>query len=75
MPTLETHNGYPLWRYIPNVGAAGTFVALFALATAPHVWVMVKRRSWFCIPFVIGGLCKSRLLVYLSSPRRETRVG
>lgn len=58
MPTLETHNGYALWHYIPNRPAAIVFVVLFALMTVFHGTVMIRHRMWFCIPFVIGGFCK-----------------
>lgn len=58
MPTLETHNGYALWHYIPNRPAAIVFVVLFALMTIFHGTVMIRNRMWFCIPFVIGGFCK-----------------
>ncbi|ERT00407.1 RTA1 domain protein [Sporothrix schenckii 1099-18] len=56
MPSLETHNGYPLWHYIPNRPGAIVFVVLFALMTALHGTRMVRHRMWFCIPFVIGGV-------------------
>ncbi|OAA75984.1 RTA1 like protein [Akanthomyces lecanii RCEF 1005] len=55
MSTLELHNGYPLWHYIPNRPAAVIFVVLFACATAYHTFVLFKHRLWFCLPFVIGG--------------------
>lgn len=58
MPTLETHNGYALWHYVPNRPAAIIFTVLFASVTAYHVTLMIRRRLWFCIPFVIGGVCK-----------------
>ncbi|TQV91613.1 RTA-like protein [Cordyceps javanica] len=54
MPTLELHNGYPLWKYIPNRPAAAIFIALFALATCYHTFLLFRHRLWFCLPFVIG---------------------
>ncbi|VUC35075.1 unnamed protein product [Clonostachys rosea] len=56
MPTLETYNGYPLWRYIPSLPAAIIFVIIFAILTGLHMWKMFRHRMWFCIPFVIGGV-------------------
>ena len=58
MPTLETHNGYPLWLYIPSRPAAIIFVMLFAGTTVYHIFLLLRNRLWFCIPFVIGGICK-----------------
>ncbi|KAH6673911.1 RTA1 like protein-domain-containing protein [Plectosphaerella plurivora] len=56
MPTLQTHNGYPLWRYIPSLPAAIVFAAVFGVLTIAHTWRMFRHRMWFCIPFVVGGL-------------------
>lgn len=58
MPTVETYHGYPLWHYIPNRPAAIIFTVLFGLATVVHSVLMFRHRTWFCIPFIIGGLCK-----------------
>jgi hypothetical protein len=59
MPTLESHNGYYLWHYIPNIAAAIVFAIIFAVATGAHTWRMIQTRMWFCLPFVIGGFCTS----------------
>ena len=67
MPTLETHNGYPLWEYIPNRPAAIVFAILFGCITIFHSYLMFRNRQWFCLPFVIGGLCKSQQ-AYLPNP-------
>ena len=36
--------------------AAVIFVALFGLATLLHIFQMLRSRTWFMIPFVIGGI-------------------
>lgn len=59
MPTLETYKGTLLWHYVPVLPLAITFAALFGLITIAHGCRMVKARMWFCLPFVIGGVCKS----------------
>lgn len=59
MAGLESHNGYYLWHYVPNIAAAVIFIVVFAIVTGAHVWRMVQTRLWFCLPFVIGGVCKS----------------
>ncbi|KAJ4376646.1 hypothetical protein N0V86_006762 [Didymella sp. IMI 355093] len=47
---------YVLWPYTPSV-AGGVIAALvFALLTCAHIFRLVKSRTWFCIPFVIGAL-------------------
>lgn len=50
-----------LWRYGPSRAAAIVFVAFFAVPTGFVVWRIVKTRSWHCILFAVGGLCKSPL--------------
>jgi hypothetical protein len=47
---------YVLWPYTPTI-AAGVIAALvFAVLTGVHVWQLIRNRTWFCLPFVIGGL-------------------
>jgi hypothetical protein len=47
---------YVLWPYTPTI-AAGVIAALVFIAiTSVHTWRLVKNRTWFCVPFVIGGL-------------------
>jgi len=59
MPTLESHNGYYLWHYVPSIAAAILFAILYLAITGAHLWRMIQSRTWFCIPFVIGGFCAS----------------
>lgn len=64
-----------LYDYDPSLPAAVIAVIIFAILSAAHGWRMIKHRTWFCIPFVIGGLCKSesrfriliQILIYASS--------
>ncbi|KAM5354686.1 hypothetical protein ACJ41O_001333 [Fusarium nematophilum] len=56
MPKLETHNGYPLWHYVPSLPAAIIFAIVFSILTIGHAWKMFRHRMWFCIPFVVGGV-------------------
>jgi hypothetical protein len=39
------------------MGAAVLFTLLFIGTTGYHVFQMLKSRTWFIIPFVIGGVC------------------
>lgn len=61
MPTLELHNGYPLWHYVPNRPAAIIFFLIFGCSTIWHTVLLFRHRLWFCLPFVIGGFCKHAL--------------
>lgn len=49
---------YNLYNYDPSPSAAIAFAVFFGLSAAFHIWQVVRNRSWFFIPFVIGGICK-----------------
>lgn len=57
MPTTEDR--YELYHYIPSIAAAAVAIIIFAILTILHGYRMVKRRMWFCLPFVVGGMCTS----------------
>jgi hypothetical protein len=47
------------YHYDPSIAAAGIFTALFALSTIFHLLQLIRTRTWYFIPFAIGGICKS----------------
>ncbi|KAI4717977.1 RTA1-domain-containing protein [Aureobasidium sp. EXF-10727] len=47
---------FKLYRYDPSLGAAVVFVIAFAAMTALHFYQMVRTKTYFFVPFVIGGL-------------------
>lgn len=60
MAKLEPYRGgYYLWNYVPSIAGAVIFLLLFLGMTALISWRMFKTKTWFCLPFAIGGLCKS----------------
>lgn len=61
LSTMSDTNGAPkfvLWHYSPSVIAAAIAAALFGLLTIANLVRLIQKRTWFCIPLVIGGLCK-----------------
>jgi hypothetical protein len=50
---------YQLYHYDPSTGAAIVFAALFALTAAVHIVQMIRARTWYFIPFIIGSICMS----------------
>ncbi|KAI9856832.1 MAG: hypothetical protein M1824_005205 [Vezdaea acicularis] len=53
---MNLHN--PLWqfyRYKPSVAAATVFIALFLLLTAIHSTQLLRWRTWYFLPFLVGG--------------------
>ena len=60
MAVLEPfRGGYYLWKYLPSIPAAVVFILLFLGMTGLIFWRMFKTKTWFCMPFAIGGVCKS----------------
>lgn len=62
MLQLRADNGdalhFKYFYYNPSMGAAVLFLILFALITSFHFFRMIKSKTWFMVPFCIGGLCK-----------------
>jgi hypothetical protein len=52
---------YKLWNYTPSVAGGAIGAIVFAVVTSLHTYRLVRNRTWFCIPFVIGGLVSSKL--------------
>ncbi|RAH54087.1 RTA1 like protein [Aspergillus piperis CBS 112811] len=66
-----------LYYYTPSAAAAGIFVVLFGISTVLHLLQLVRTRTWFMIPFFIGGILETigyvgRLLSSLESPDYST---
>jgi len=59
MAVLEPYIGdFYLWKFLPSQVAAIIFLALFLVLTTLHFWRIYQLRSWFCLPFAIGCVCK-----------------
>ncbi|OJJ72228.1 hypothetical protein ASPBRDRAFT_207464 [Aspergillus brasiliensis CBS 101740] len=68
---------FTLYYYTPSAAAAGIFVVLFGISTVLHFLQLVRTRTWFMIPFFIGGILETigyvgRLLSSLESPDYST---
>ncbi|KAH8645877.1 RTA1 like protein-domain-containing protein [Tricladium varicosporioides] len=44
-----------VWSYSPSVPAAVIFIILFTSSTGFHFFQIIKKRSLFFIPFIVGG--------------------
>jgi hypothetical protein len=49
------NNDFKLYRYDPSLAAASIFIVLFFLASTLHTYQLLRTRTWFFIPFCIGG--------------------
>ncbi|KAL4953572.1 RTA1 like protein-domain-containing protein [Aspergillus filifer] len=47
---------FKYYNYNPSEGAAIPFAALFGLATLVHIWQTIRARTWYMIPFIVGGI-------------------
>jgi uncharacterized membrane protein len=56
--TQESSVSFSFYHYDPSMAGAVIFIVLFLGTTLFHIYQMVKTRTWFFIPFVIGGICK-----------------
>jgi hypothetical protein len=52
------YGGYVFYHYELSMAAAVIFVLLFGASTIWHSVQMFRTRTWFMIPFLIGGCCK-----------------
>ncbi|KAL4940671.1 RTA1 like protein-domain-containing protein [Aspergillus oleicola] len=49
------HSDFKLYRYDPSIGAAVVFIILFIIASGIHTYQAAQTKTWFVIPFVVGG--------------------
>ncbi|KAJ4288584.1 hypothetical protein N0V90_011821 [Kalmusia sp. IMI 367209] len=47
---------WKLWSYTPSVAGGVIAAIIFFILTSIHAFRLIKNRTWFCIPFIVGGL-------------------
>ncbi|KAI1442570.1 RTA1 like protein [Annulohypoxylon stygium] len=47
---------FVFYRYKPSMAAAVIFIILFAISALIHIVMLIRKRTWYFIPFVIGCL-------------------
>jgi hypothetical protein len=47
---------YVLWPYTPSLVGGVIAGIVFAVLFGLHTWRLIRNRTWFCIPFVIGAI-------------------
>ncbi|KAG9497590.1 hypothetical protein J7337_010451 [Fusarium musae] len=48
--------GYIFYNYNPNMVAAVIFIVVFGLSALLHTYQLIRSRTWYFIPFLIGCL-------------------
>lgn len=56
---------YYLYHYEPKKVPAIIFLVLFGISSILHIFQLVRKRTWYFIPFVIGGACKRFLDLFV----------
>jgi hypothetical protein len=54
----DSNGKYILYHYYPSLPAAIIFTVLFLCTTLLHTFQLLKRRTLYFAPFVVGGCCK-----------------
>jgi hypothetical protein len=47
------------YPYTPSKGAGYAFMVLFLFTTAGHIFGVVRLKTKFFIPLILGGVCMS----------------
>jgi uncharacterized protein YebE (UPF0316 family) len=50
------YGDFKLYRYDPSMAGAVIFIIAFIAVTALHFYQMIRTKTYFFVPFVIGGL-------------------
>jgi RTA1 like protein len=58
-PSLDDPNVWVPYRYHPTTVGAGIFIGVFTLTTILHIAQVIRHRTWYFIPLIVGGLCTS----------------
>ncbi|KAN0102064.1 RTA1 domain containing protein [Hyaloscypha variabilis] len=74
---IRANTPFILYHYAPSTPAAVVFILLFFLATLLHAFLAVRTRTWYFIPFILGGLFETigytaRLISSTQSPPYTT---
>lgn len=51
-------SGFTFYNYDPSIAAACIFALIFGVSALLHTWQCWRARAWYCIPFIVGALCK-----------------
>lgn len=47
------------YKYEPSMAAAVIFIITFSASSLLHAFQIIKTKTWFFIPFLVGSLCES----------------
>jgi hypothetical protein len=59
--------GNTRYHYDPSMAAAVIFIVAFSLSGIYHTYQVIRLRSWYFIPFVVGSIGTISILFLISS--------
>ncbi|KAL5334110.1 RTA1 like protein-domain-containing protein [Aspergillus crustosus] len=64
---------FVFYYYTPSAAAGGIFAGLFGVFTLVHIYQLTRTKTWFMIPFAIGGALETvgyigRVLSFTEAP-------
>jgi uncharacterized membrane protein len=62
---------FVFYYFTPSTVAAVIFTVLFGLSSLLHFYQLVRTRTWFMIPFLIGAICKSGTYCFTSGDNAD----
>jgi hypothetical protein len=57
MAGSDAPEAYVFYSYNPSMAAAVVFIVVFGISSLLHTYQLVRARTWYFIPFLIGCLC------------------
>jgi hypothetical protein len=63
MANKDVYSGFEYYYYTPSKVGAAIMCAIFFLTTVPQLFFLIKRRTWYMIPFLVGVICKFLVLL------------
>ncbi|KAJ0154783.1 Streptomycin 3''-adenylyltransferase [Fusarium oxysporum f. sp. albedinis] len=55
-PSIQMAEGNTRYHYDPSMAAAVIFIVAFSLSGIYHTYQVIRLRSWYFIPFVVGSI-------------------
>ncbi|KAH8734127.1 RTA1 like protein-domain-containing protein [Ilyonectria robusta] len=68
----EEPGEFVFYHYDPSLAAAIIFIVLFGISALLHLWQVIKLRSWYFIPFLIG--CIFEIVGYIGRAMSATET-
>lgn len=65
---------YKLWDYNPSIPAATVAAGVCGFLTIIHAFRLIQKRTWFCIPLIIGGVVRGSHFHRATATTADTQV-